>query len=88
LQKYFRDAQVLPIWEGTTNVLSLDLLRTLTEVNSQNLEVFQAIVDECADPTVHGLLSTHLSSLMPMVTDKYFCRDLGSPSPLQYNEQR
>ena len=25
-----RDAQVLPIWEGTTNVLSLDLLRSLT----------------------------------------------------------
>ena len=24
-----RDAQVLPIWEGTTNVLALDLLRTL-----------------------------------------------------------
>src|SRR5262249_38788780 len=26
-----RDAQVLPIWEGTTNVLSLDLLRALGE---------------------------------------------------------
>ena len=24
-----RDAQVLPIWEGTTNVLSLDLVRAL-----------------------------------------------------------
>ncbi|HFE47332.1 MAG TPA: hypothetical protein ENJ18_17905, partial [Nannocystis exedens] len=24
-----RDAQVLPIWEGTTNILSLDLLRVL-----------------------------------------------------------
>jgi len=26
-----RDAQVLPIWEGTTNVLSLDTLRTLSK---------------------------------------------------------
>ena len=26
---YFRDAQVLPIWEGTTNVLSMDLIRAL-----------------------------------------------------------
>ncbi len=26
-----RDAQVLPIWEGTTNVLSLDLLRALSD---------------------------------------------------------
>jgi alkylation response protein AidB-like acyl-CoA dehydrogenase len=24
-----RDVQVLPIWEGTTNVLALDLLRVL-----------------------------------------------------------
>lgn len=29
-----RDAQVLPIWEGTTNVLALDLLRTLNETES------------------------------------------------------
>jgi alkylation response protein AidB-like acyl-CoA dehydrogenase len=27
-----RDAQVLPIWEGTTNVLSLDVLRVLRQV--------------------------------------------------------
>ena len=29
-----RDAQVLPIWEGTTNVLALDLLRALRSVGS------------------------------------------------------
>jgi alkylation response protein AidB-like acyl-CoA dehydrogenase len=29
LPRLLRDAQVLPIWEGTTNVLSLDLLRVL-----------------------------------------------------------
>lgn len=29
--RLLRDAQVLPIWEGTTNVLSLDLLRALEE---------------------------------------------------------
>lgn len=28
-----RDAQVLPIWEGTTNVLALDLLRALDETD-------------------------------------------------------
>ncbi len=32
LPPLLRDAQVLPIWEGTTNVLSLDLLRTVNEV--------------------------------------------------------
>lgn len=29
LPKLLRDAQVLPIWEGTTNVLSLDVIRVL-----------------------------------------------------------
>jgi alkylation response protein AidB-like acyl-CoA dehydrogenase len=29
-----RDAQVLPIWEGTTNVLSLDVLRVLNQIGS------------------------------------------------------
>ncbi len=33
-----RDAQVLPIWEGTTNVLSLDMLRA-----AQGLEGFQLL---------------------------------------------
>lgn len=31
LPRLLRDAQVLPIWEGTTNVLSLDLLRVLAK---------------------------------------------------------
>src|SRR4029078_3151803 len=29
-----RDAQVLPIWEGTTNVLSLDVLRVIAKEGS------------------------------------------------------
>lgn len=35
-----RDAQVLPIWEGTTNVLSLDTLRAL----SHDREAFEGLV--------------------------------------------
>jgi alkylation response protein AidB-like acyl-CoA dehydrogenase len=38
LPQLLRDAQVLPIWEGTTNVLSLDTLRAL-ELGSQNPKV-------------------------------------------------
>jgi acyl-CoA dehydrogenase len=34
LPRILRDAQVLPIWEGTTNVLSLDLLRALARVGT------------------------------------------------------
>lgn len=33
LPPLLRDAQVLPIWEGTTNVLALDLLRAVKEVD-------------------------------------------------------
>ncbi len=36
-----RDAQVLPIWEGTTNVLSLDVLRVLCKPG-----VFEVFVDD------------------------------------------
>jgi hypothetical protein len=32
LPPLLRDAQVLPIWEGTTNVLALDLLRAVKKV--------------------------------------------------------
>jgi hypothetical protein len=34
LPRLLRDAQVLPIWEGTTNVLSLDVLRALAKGGS------------------------------------------------------
>jgi len=34
LPRLLRDAQVLPIWEGTTNVLSLDLLRALSRTGT------------------------------------------------------
>ena len=37
-----RDSQVLPIWEGTTNVLALDTLRALA-----GLERFKSVVLEC-----------------------------------------
>lgn len=34
IPKFLRDAQVLSIWEGTTNVLSLDVLRALSKENA------------------------------------------------------
>jgi alkylation response protein AidB-like acyl-CoA dehydrogenase len=34
LPRMLRDAQVLPIWEGTTNVLSLDVLRAIGRSNA------------------------------------------------------
>ncbi|HUJ60508.1 MAG TPA: acyl-CoA dehydrogenase family protein [Kofleriaceae bacterium] len=44
LPRILADAQVLPIWEGTTNVLSLDTLRAL---GKGALEAIAAEVDAC-----------------------------------------
>lgn len=41
-----RDAQVLPIWEGTTNVLSLDVLRALGS-DHQAIHAYRAEVSRC-----------------------------------------
>ncbi|KAJ8414052.1 hypothetical protein AAFF_G00066500 [Aldrovandia affinis] len=40
LPRLLRDAQVLSIWEGTTNILSLDVLRSLAKSRGQVLEAF------------------------------------------------
>jgi acyl-CoA dehydrogenase len=47
LPRLLRDAQVLPIWEGTTNVLSLDLLRAVSKTGS--LEPVAREVREAAE---------------------------------------
>jgi alkylation response protein AidB-like acyl-CoA dehydrogenase len=53
LPRLLRDSQVLPIWEGTTNVLSLDLLRALAKLGTLDpiaREVHASV--EGADPSL------------------------------------
>jgi acyl-CoA dehydrogenase len=50
LPQLLRDAQVLSIWEGTTNVLSLDALRALQE---EALPAYVAEVRRAAESTSH-----------------------------------
>jgi len=51
LPQLLRDAQVLPIWEGTTNVLSLDTLRALRAgtlaLPASPFQVFNSAVSNC-----------------------------------------
>ena len=47
LPRLLRDAQVLPIWEGTTNVLAVDVVRTL----ARQQDVGTAFVDRLAAAT-------------------------------------
>lgn len=49
LPRLLRDAQVLPIWEGTTNVLSLDVLRVLARGGS--LEPLVRELRRCVENT-------------------------------------
>ncbi|MFW2387543.1 MAG: acyl-CoA dehydrogenase family protein [Polyangiales bacterium] len=56
LPKLLADAQVLPIWEGTTNVLSLDTLRALKQdgVWEAFVEEIGARLDAASDPRLLG----------------------------------
>jgi len=46
LPTLLRDSQVLPIWEGTTNVLALDTLRALAK-EPQSLALLARVIDGC-----------------------------------------
>lgn len=53
--RLLRDAQVLPIWEGTSNILSLDLLRAFETEDAQ--EALVPIVDDYLDEVDHPVLT-------------------------------
>lgn len=53
--RLLRDAQVLPIWEGTENVLSLDLLRALDRENAH--EPLLSVIDRRLESVEHHLLA-------------------------------
>ncbi|MFC7203085.1 acyl-CoA dehydrogenase family protein [Haloferax namakaokahaiae] len=59
--RLYRDAQVLPIWEGTSNILSLDLLRTFEKEAAH--EVLFAHVESLLSGIDHPVLD-ELSSLV------------------------
>ena len=60
-----RDSQVLPIWEGTTNVLALDTLRALR--GGESLKQFELMVTRCLenirDPRLSDAVRIARSSL-------------------------
>ncbi|MFN2624702.1 MAG: acyl-CoA dehydrogenase family protein [Mycobacteriales bacterium] len=59
IPRLLRDAQVLPIWEGTTNVLSLDVLRALSRDDA--LSPYVGFVDEAiaaSDPVLGEVAAT------------------------------
>lgn len=54
-----RDAQVFPIWEGTTNVLSLDALRAIAAAGIEPLvEAANALLDDASAPVPAAICSS------------------------------
>jgi alkylation response protein AidB-like acyl-CoA dehydrogenase len=53
IPRLLRDAQVLPIWEGTTNVLSVDVLRALSSAEGSRPLLYRLTV--AADAATHRL---------------------------------
>src|SRR5262249_33691453 len=56
LPRILRDAQVLPIWEGTTNVLSLDTLRAIGKDGTLEAleEEIRLSLSRAGDPSLGG----------------------------------
>ncbi len=61
IPRLLRDSQVLPIWEGTTNVLSLDVLRVLVREPAA-FAAFQRFVTAAAD-AAGASAEAHLTGL-------------------------
>jgi len=51
-----RDNQIFVIWEGTTNILSLDVLRSVAKSNGETLRAFSSHVKKRLS---HALVSNH-----------------------------
>jgi len=76
-ERLYRDAQVLPIWEGTSNVLSLDVLRVLDKEAAHEallpyvrdlLDVEHPFVESVAG-TVEGRFLELQEALMTLATE-------------------
>ncbi|XP_057372838.1 acyl-CoA dehydrogenase family member 11-like [Daphnia carinata] len=82
-----RDAQVTPIWEGTTNILSLDVLRAVAKTEGQVLIAYyqriQGVLDSSANPSLsecYSLLERYRSQLLSFAQNnpdklEYVARD-------------
>src|SRR5712691_6503774 len=60
MARLLRDAQVLPIWEGTTNILVLDALRTARKERGHELMLSRI---RASFPATADALETELASL-------------------------
>lgn len=55
IPQILRDAQVLPIWEGTTNVLSLDFSKDIFKSYSKNIQILKNLLTISKDQRVDSI---------------------------------
>ena len=53
LPRMLRDSQVLPIWEGTTNIMVLDMQRAFDKSKGESLEAFHRRIMKVTEKGVH-----------------------------------
>jgi hypothetical protein len=61
--RFFRDAQVLPVWEGTTNILYLDALRWILKEGAH-----RAVLARC--PRAHQDLDRQFDSISSLPAEE------------------
>jgi acyl-CoA dehydrogenase len=68
--RLLRDAQVLPIWEGTSNILSLDVLRALDREDAHEalVPLVNDYLDAAEHPSLEGLAETVESAFHDLQT--------------------
>ncbi len=65
-----RDAQVLSIWEGTTNILSLDVLRSIQKSNGDSLKCFRKHISlNCEKAKLFPLLKDNASKIERLINE-------------------
>jgi alkylation response protein AidB-like acyl-CoA dehydrogenase len=81
LPRWLRDAQVFPIWEGTTNVLALDTLRAIQR--EEAFQYFQQQLDQWSQGLSESSSKTFQETLdwLGLAWKKFF---QSSPEELQY----
>ncbi|BCA94569.1 hypothetical protein TUM19329_09300 [Legionella antarctica] len=79
LPQLLRDAQVLSIWEGTTNILSLDVLRAIRKENAGE-PLLQDIVDRMVGIDLQELASSKERTLSAVANLKEYMNSMSTMS--------
>ncbi|MCL9684001.1 acyl-CoA dehydrogenase family protein [Legionella maioricensis] len=79
LPRLLRDTQVLSIWEGTTNILSLDVLRAIRKENAAE-PLFQDILERLNGIDLQGLASSKERTLDAVMRLKEYMNLLSTMS--------